>query len=124
MDDASATDLASKAAKPEEEAPPPPARSPSRELDAAHTGRRAAAATPSRVKKAAKAPSASAPTPIGKKAKKPAVRPRRSEEYYSPLASGELTVLGHAPMGDSERCRGCGHWMDYACDDIFVCMNC
>ena len=27
-------------------------------------------------------------------------------------------------MGDSERCKVCGSWMDYACEDIYVCIGC
>ena len=31
-----------------------------------------------------------------------------------------LTGTGLPALGDSEQCRRCGSWMDYACDDMFM----
>ena len=44
--------------------------------------------------------------------------------YYSPHLSGDTTLEGNDPLGDSERCRMCGSWKDYAGDGVFLCMDC
>ena len=42
----------------------------------------------------------------------------------SSSSSESVTGLGNPVMGDSERCKVCGSWMDYACEDIYVCIGC
>ena len=39
-------------------------------------------------------------------------------------SSESVTGLGNPVMGDSERCKVCGSWMDYACEDVYVCIGC
>jgi hypothetical protein len=34
-----------------------------------------------------------------------------------------ITGMGVPAMGDSTRCATCGDWKDYACEDIYICMN-
>ena len=66
-----------------------------------------------------------APKPAG--AAKPIRKKKRrlpSAVYYSPHLSGDSTLEGHGPLGDSERCRMCGSWKEYAGDGVFLCMDC
>lgn len=38
--------------------------------------------------------------------------------------AASLTGEGNPVTGDSERCKSCGSWMDYACEDVYVCIGC
>ena len=40
------------------------------------------------------------------------------------LLEDELTGMGCPALGDSDQCPSCGSWMDYACDDMFICSVC
>lgn len=37
---------------------------------------------------------------------------------------GPLTGQGNPVDADSTRCTACGNWMDYGCEDIYVCIAC
>ena len=38
--------------------------------------------------------------------------------------AASLTGEGNPVTGDSERCKACGSWMDYAREDMYVCIGC
>lgn len=45
-------------------------------------------------------------------------------QYHNPFHLDATTSMGYPVMGDSERCKTCGQWQDYVCDDFFMCMSC
>lgn len=45
-------------------------------------------------------------------------------QYHNPFHLEATTSMGYPVMGDSERCKMCGQWQDYVCDDFFMCMSC
>ena len=44
--------------------------------------------------------------------------------YHDPFGPEATTSMGYPVMGDSERCKTCGQWQDYVCEDVFMCMAC
>ena len=47
----------------------------------------------------------------------------REESKYDDWDDDELTPNG-CPVVGGQRCGACGSFMDYACDDMYICMSC
>ena len=45
------------------------------------------------------------------------------ESKYDDWDDDELKPNG-CPMVGGQRCGACGSFMDYACDDMYICMSC